>query len=1647
MTTENATSVTVDDDRFEVADGNLKLKAGMTLDFESDTSPIDVTITASGDGDSATHTVTVSITDLNEAPTISVADGTTPDGMDATSTVAENMMGALLGEITLGDPDAGQMHTLATSDPKFVTKQDAEGGWWLALADDASLNFEDGAEVIVTVTVTDDGDPAMSASVDVTITVTNVNEAPSLEAADGAVDENAAGAMVGAVTVSDPDAGDTHTYEVSDDRFEVADGMLKLKDGMMLDSEMETSAIMVMITVTDAGGMTDTADVMVTVNDVNEAAEVDGKVKDAVFVGGQENSMEVDLKALFSDPDGDGLNYRLSDNAPDWLELSVTIKGSGDDQTITGTISGTPPSSDITADNVSIIASDGGGLEAHAHFDVIVDEENDAPTRLELRETDDEGVTERVTAVEIAENATGVVLGNLVLDDPDDARHPHGQHTYSFTVDGEADSRFEVTDDGQLKLKDDASLDHEDGATIRLTVTATDMSVGDDDSNQESISRVITITVGDEDSGPTEGPSVVASVEVGNVWTTVDEDLDEDDVDEGDWLSDTPKNLSKAFEDDDGDTLTYSLGSGAPRWLNIDEDTGKLTNKEGMLPNRGVYEVTIIASDDDGNSDEIEIKIAVAISDEGDEDNDEPDIRNVNEFDYLEGSHDDPGADLKVASFEVRDEDIEIDPHPYGLLKVEFTAHQDPGDGSDPVDVTNAFKIVKVGDDGNDTAEYEIHHKTEAELAMGADGDDEDDKPDVDKDGNVIPVKPIDYENGDEIDFEITVKDMDGEGDPDDRGISVDVDNAPDEKPAFQGIAGATRKVMEMETTINVDQDQARTVWVLQLQELWEDADTDDDDLEFGDIDESGLPSWVKVYGPDQWEDIHENRRYDVEEEDGDDVAGLRDRDMVVVIVVDRSKAPTNASRDGASFKISAQDEEGNSATETIKLSITDTNVDPTDEDKEKIVSISGGDPNDDDEVTGTGNLTMTFNDNLDPDIAGGQQPYLVLYTWMVPTGLEDDASTMDVDESVSVHSVSASPQPLPLGEGMPGMMTRIEAYLDGTITAKVEVFEEDPATGGITVAQEYTATVDVASAADAPVTPTPPTSVSFGDITTDTSGVMVTITATGEAAEAGTARLEASSDGRSGWITVDSSLANTGTATAPVSVDVTLDVDADGDGSAGDGGGLYYRVVYVYEDEDGDDAEVASNVIQLGNNPVSNTNDALVEPADIALIVPSPVASGGTVRVNNLTATVEVQWQVGEDGPDANTDIDANEWTDLDGETGLTLRLTDDHAGKSVRAKLTHKGDEDNPSHVTWVDYSAVAAVTELSTAQNNTPARTQATYEIRVNPDMNDGTEGTETGNVANLFFDADGDSLTYSLVGDLATTNVQPGRMVYRSDNDDQILTLDSKTGAITYYTKNTMAHDDDDTDTDGDGGGNLLRVSVQASDGKPDTADDTTDDVTIEVRVNVAPTAINLSGTAIQSDPDEDATPSGISFEETKEYGGADSITLDVQDLNLNTDLFGTHDLKVERKKADGSFVADGRFELARVTGDDKSMWTLSVKEDAEFDYEHADNPMGVITLKVTATDKGGKSTVGYLSVTLTNVDDGDDTNGTGNDDVTDPQYEEPDTSGAGSGGIMTTGAGAGDDDDGAGDPPGDGGLWVDEDLLNDFVISIEDIDIA
>ncbi len=88
----------------------------------------------------------------------------------------------------------------------------------------------------------------------------------TLTEAQLAVAEHVAGAVVGQVRFDDPDDGDTHRVEVSDDRFEVIGGQLRLKPDVALDRS-EAEALTVDVTVVDEGGLSTTETISISVAD------------------------------------------------------------------------------------------------------------------------------------------------------------------------------------------------------------------------------------------------------------------------------------------------------------------------------------------------------------------------------------------------------------------------------------------------------------------------------------------------------------------------------------------------------------------------------------------------------------------------------------------------------------------------------------------------------------------------------------------------------------------------------------------------------------------------------------------------------------------------------------------------------------------------------------------------------------------------------------------------------------------------------------------------------------------------------------------------------------------------------------------------------------------------------------------------------------------------------------------------------------------------------------------------------------------------------------------------------------------------------------------------------------------------------------
>ncbi|WP_371170818.1 PA14 domain-containing protein [Aliiroseovarius sp. 2305UL8-7] len=171
-----------------------------------------------------------------------------PEAVEISETsVAENASGAVVGTLTVIDPDAGDTHEFSVSDDRFEVV-DGE----LRLKDGERLDHETTAQIDVEVTATDASGASVTEAF--AINVTDVNEGPiNLGLSNFAVAENASGAVVGTLTVIDPDAGDTHEFSVSDDRFKVVDGELRLKDGERLDQET-AAQVDVEVTATDASG-------------------------------------------------------------------------------------------------------------------------------------------------------------------------------------------------------------------------------------------------------------------------------------------------------------------------------------------------------------------------------------------------------------------------------------------------------------------------------------------------------------------------------------------------------------------------------------------------------------------------------------------------------------------------------------------------------------------------------------------------------------------------------------------------------------------------------------------------------------------------------------------------------------------------------------------------------------------------------------------------------------------------------------------------------------------------------------------------------------------------------------------------------------------------------------------------------------------------------------------------------------------------------------------------------------------------------------------------------------------------------------------------------------------------------------------------
>ncbi|MCZ4261912.1 hypothetical protein O4G76_13790, partial [Limimaricola sp. G21655-S1] len=176
--------------------------------------------------------------------------------------VAEGVSGGSIGVLSLEGLGARVDHQFFVEDERFEIV-DAE----VKLKPGVVLDFERGSAFAIDVSVVGSG---FSHTQRFDVAVSDVNEAATaVRLSSATVKENAAGATVGQLTVTDPDAGDTHSFTVSDDRFEVVNGALKLKSGVSLDHEAGAT-VPVDVMATDAAGLSLTQRFTLDVQDVIE---------------------------------------------------------------------------------------------------------------------------------------------------------------------------------------------------------------------------------------------------------------------------------------------------------------------------------------------------------------------------------------------------------------------------------------------------------------------------------------------------------------------------------------------------------------------------------------------------------------------------------------------------------------------------------------------------------------------------------------------------------------------------------------------------------------------------------------------------------------------------------------------------------------------------------------------------------------------------------------------------------------------------------------------------------------------------------------------------------------------------------------------------------------------------------------------------------------------------------------------------------------------------------------------------------------------------------------------------------------------------------------------------------------------------------
>ena len=412
-------------------------------DFETQSSYSIRVQTQDAAGEALEQVFTIAVTDVNEAPTDLALTAN-----DLTENVPDN---SLVGALSTVDPDLDDSHTYALvagagdTDNAAFTLTDNQ----LHLS--TSPDFE--AQASYSIRVRSSDQAGLSTEKILTIGIVDANEAPTqLVLSDTTIAENSPeGTVIGTFTSLDPDANDTHTYDLVNqdgNLFAIVGSQLQVAPGALFNFEAATTHTITVRT-TDAGGLSTTQQLAITVTDVNEAPQTITLAPDQIAENEPVNTQVGRLSTV--DPDTEDTHtYTLVTGAGDRdneafsiVEDQLFLKDAADFET--------QPSFSIL-----VRSTDPAGLSIDTAITISTTNVNEAPIQLAL------------SADHVVENSLdGTVIGTLSTLDPDMG----DTHTYQLLDD--AEGRFQLVGN-QLQVADGSRLDFESGSDHAIEIISTD---------------------------------------------------------------------------------------------------------------------------------------------------------------------------------------------------------------------------------------------------------------------------------------------------------------------------------------------------------------------------------------------------------------------------------------------------------------------------------------------------------------------------------------------------------------------------------------------------------------------------------------------------------------------------------------------------------------------------------------------------------------------------------------------------------------------------------------------------------------------------------------------------------------------------------------------------------------------------------------------------------------------------------------------------------------------------------------------------------------------------------------------------------------------------------------------------------------------